>query len=562
MNKKFPLLAAILLTGFLLRFTASWFGLPHLYHADEPIVVNHALAYGTGDLNPHFFKIPPLISYLLFILYGIFYTAGHLAGMFQNPQALEFLFYSDPSAFYLLARFVFGVMAGTLTVFALYRLIARHFSSRTALMASALLAVNFLHVRDSHYVYADIPLLLVMVSAFILFFRVQENPGPAVHGWCGAMIGLAAGVKYNGIALAIPYGILLLGSRPKGWLWNGFLAAGAAAIVFILLNPFSVLDFDFFRKELAAQANANQGVFSKGSFSGAHHLLYSLGGGMGLLSLFLGLFGMGRAFAVRDLKRMSIAAFIVAYYGILLLAGQPYDRYVLPLIPFLLFFAADAITWIAGRKQPVIRLCAGLCFFLSFVPNLAKAILFDRLMLAGDTRTQAREWILKNIPSETPLAVDWIFYAPRLPFSRQQLEDKQKTAAQAPGVFSNAQTRKLDFLLSRPQNPEYPLFFLTEDLQETRFLFASPVLGYDWGQLQAAGIQYVVWIGMPHPQASRRFYEELVLNSTKVAEFTPYKDKFRVEPYDLLPLTGGPFLWKEILERERNGQTIQIYKLS
>ena len=87
MKKENKLLVLILLLGFSLRFVASWFGLPHLYHADEPIVVNHALAYGAGDLNPHFFKIPPLVSYLLCGVYGIFYLLGHWAGKFSSPQA-------------------------------------------------------------------------------------------------------------------------------------------------------------------------------------------------------------------------------------------------------------------------------------------------------------------------------------------------------------------------------------------------------------------------------------------------------------------------------------------
>ena len=52
----------ILALAFLLRLVGVQFGLPHLYHADEPIVVNHAVAYGAGDFNPHFFKIPPLVK--------------------------------------------------------------------------------------------------------------------------------------------------------------------------------------------------------------------------------------------------------------------------------------------------------------------------------------------------------------------------------------------------------------------------------------------------------------------------------------------------------------------
>jgi len=90
-------LCSILLIGFSLRLWGVHFGLPHLYHADEPIVVNHALAYGTGDFNPHFFKIPPLVSYLLFICYGVFFVLGRAFGFFAGVQDFEFLFYSRES---------------------------------------------------------------------------------------------------------------------------------------------------------------------------------------------------------------------------------------------------------------------------------------------------------------------------------------------------------------------------------------------------------------------------------------------------------------------------------
>ena len=62
------LLGCILFLAFILRVWGIQFGLPDLYYADEPIVVNHALAYSSGDFNPHFFKIPPLMSYLLFVI--------------------------------------------------------------------------------------------------------------------------------------------------------------------------------------------------------------------------------------------------------------------------------------------------------------------------------------------------------------------------------------------------------------------------------------------------------------------------------------------------------------
>ncbi len=557
MKTSFQRLFVILLLGFLLRFTASWFGLPHLYHADEPIVVNHALAYGAGDLNPHFFKIPPLLSYLLFGVYGMVYALGHFTGRFADSHAFEVFFYADPSLFYFTARFIFGVLAGTLTLLVFYRLVARYFSSLTALFGAAFLAVNFLHVRDSHYIYADIPLILAMLCAFSVFFRALEKPGFIAHLGCGAMIGLAAAIKYNGAALLIPYAFILRKeSGPKKTFSYGLPAALAALGIFTLLNPFAFLDFHFFSAELRNQALSNSGV------PWFHHLRYSLAGAAGIPLLILAFSGILGIYPAFDTKKTAFALFVMTYYGVLVFAGQPYDRYVLPLIPFLIFFGAEFISSMGERGGLFSSVLVPFCFLAVFVPNLAKSVLFDRLMLLPDTRTLAREWILKNIPSETPMALDWDFYMPRLSFSKKQVQEKLRDIESTPGNFSSAQKRKLDFLSAPGQPQGYDLYFLAQDPTKQRFLFASPLIEYDLTALRSKGIQYVVIVRLMHEPGPSAFYEQLTRESQKMAEFTPYRNQLQKYPYDEHPLTGGPFLWKELLARTRNGQPLEIHKIA
>src|SRR3989338_379142 len=86
----------ILILGFLVRVVGINFGLPDLYHADEPIIVNHAAAYGTGDLNPHFFKIPPLVSYLVAVAYGVYFLIARALGWIADVHDFQILFLTDP----------------------------------------------------------------------------------------------------------------------------------------------------------------------------------------------------------------------------------------------------------------------------------------------------------------------------------------------------------------------------------------------------------------------------------------------------------------------------------
>lgn len=577
-------LAGILALAFCLRLAGIQFGLPHLYHADEPIVVNHALAYGMGDFNPHFFKIPPLVSYLLFGVFGLYFVGGRMLGLFRTVVDFEHLFYADPSSFYLMGRFIFGVLMGTATVYLLYRLILKFFGRERALLSAFFLAVSFLHVRDSHYIYTDIPLVLVMVAAFFfLLSLVSSEKRLSLHLASGAMIGLATATKYNGIALVVPYLYIIVVSSLRGVpperagrrsnLSTGIasprvaglamtvlsvtLAGFAVFLAYFLLNPYSLLDFGFFCKEITAQAKSQEGV------GWMHHLRYSLIGGMGFPLFFFALAGMIRALVRWDSLRGIFAVFLLSYYVILAFAAQPYDRYVLPLLPFLVFFAADLVLILAERfgkyRKPVLGLVVGGLVF----PSLLQSVLFDRVMTAKDTRTLAKEWIEENIAGGSHLALGWDFYMPRLAFSKNQLLEKKEEVLRG-GLHSRERLRKLDYLLAHSSGakPSYNLFFLlNEPEKHPRFLLARPVLPYDLGLLKDRGIDYVIVARMRQNQEPRIFYDELGRQAELVIEFNPYRNVARKWPIDRQPLTGGPFLFEDLWLRERNGQIIEVYKL-
>jgi hypothetical protein len=550
-SRETVLLSGILALAFILRLWGVEFGLPHLYHADEPIVVNHALAFGTGDLNPYFFKVPPLVSYLLFICYGIYYVAGLGAGLFHSVRDFEQLFYFDPSSFYLIARLVFGVFLGSFSVYVLFRLVKCFGEVRTALWASFFLAANFLHVRDSHYIYADIPLLLVLLLGFFVIFRLSENPSSwKWHLLAGGMIGLATAAKYNGVFLAIPYLWICFRCVPwKRWLVFWLPAAVTAGAVFIMLNPYSVLDHPFFIKELTEQSSSNSG-----GFPWFHHLTYSLAGALGGPMLVVALLGAFRALFSRNARSQAFALFVVSYYAVLCRFGQPYDRYVLPLIPFMLILAAEVLGWLKARSS----LLFWILIPFAVLPSIIKTVHWDRLMSMPDVRTVAKKWVEINIPAGSHLALDGTFYMPRLSFSPQQLEVKKLLAGER--LQSKAKMRRVDALLSNPYQPFYELNFLTNDPEQSVFLFAEPLVPFDLEVLKQRGIQYVLLIDALRP-AKDPFFQALQANADRVATFSPYRDTRDLTIHDPQTMTGGPFLWEDILPRERGGYPISIYRI-
>ncbi len=572
-KKHYLVLLAILGLAFILRFIGVNFGLPYLYHADEPVVVNHALAFGSGDFNPHFFRIPPLVSYLLFIVFGMYFLAGKIMGIFHEVSDFEQLFYSDPSSFYFLARIIFGVIAGTATVYFLYRLIAKNFDLGRALVSSFLLAICFLHVSDSHYVYADIPLVLILLIGFITIFHLTDNPDKLTqHLWVGFMVGLATATKYNGITLAIPYIYfsLVLSNRRKILIFWCF-AGAASFLTYVLLNPFSLMDFEFFLNELKAESYAHQG-----GTDWLHHLKYSLANGLGWPMLLASIAGIlifflhGARRFTQDPKIIKAGAFIIfiaSYYLILVFAAQEYARYVLPLVPFIIYFAADFILWLPSvikGNHAIIKSALTFCIIaIVTIPTLAHSMAYDKVMTAKDTRTLAKEWIEQNIPSGSRIALDIDFYMPRLSFSDNQLNQKRDEVSHN-GVFSKSQIRRLDYLLTKSSKhvSSYELYFLSDQMDEsTRPLFAKPVLPYNLDFLRKTNVDYVVCVRLRGQMERDGFYETLSKQTTRIVDFDPYKYPTGRFALDSQPLTGGPFLMKDVLSRDRNGQIIEVYQI-
>lgn len=545
--------------AFAVRFAGVPFGLPNLYHADEPIVVNHTMAYGIFDLNPHFFKIPPLTSYFLFLIYGLFYLLGHFAGIFPTVLDFAYLFVVDPSSFYLLGRGILGVGLGTLSVYCLYRFTKRFFSREAASLAAFFLAVAFLHVRDSHYIYADIPLVLILILCFFLIFRILNQGKLRDYAGFGILAGLAVATKYNGVFIWFPFLLAhLFGCRSAGKRFVNsrlFIALFVSIPTYAALNPFSLIDFQFFLNELISQSKA------EGPTSFLHHIRYSLNGALGPFLLVFALLGILHALIRREQKNLVMSSFVVIYYLVLCFFSQPYDRYVLPLIPWLLVFAAHFLLWLKEKfrlsKPAYIAL---ICLLAG--PPLAKTLLSDFIFMQKDVRNVAQEWIERNIPAGSKIALDIPFFMPRLKPTLGQLEEK-RSEMPVEGRLGASQSARLDLLIREARQstrPRYQLFFLSKEEKEHGFLFSKPAISYDLKRLKQEGIDYLITCRIT-PEFQKKFYTDLMEKTEALARFSPYKDLNRKWPIDSFPLTGGPFLWRELLARKTNGQIITIYRL-
>ncbi|MDP8298568.1 MAG: glycosyltransferase family 39 protein [Candidatus Tantalella remota] len=565
-NRTRYLLFLVILVGFILRIWGINFGLPDQIHQDEPIVVNHALAYGTGDLNPHFFAIPPFASYLLFIVYGILFAAGKLLGSWHGAEDFAVYFFRDPSIFYLTGRFFIGALPGVGCVILTYFLGKKISSKRSSLYAAAVMAVAYLNVVNSHYIYTDMLLVAFIVFFYIRLFCLYERPSFANYIAAGCLMGLAVGTKYNGLFLFVPLLITHLGAvrsfAGKAGSHAGYgtivFSLIAAALVFMIVNPFAFIDYKGFLDSSLSQT----GAFSYTGWS--HHIVYSLFEGLSIFVTLAGVIGL-LFFLRKGVAGLILLSFPAVFYCILALKSQHFARYVLPLIPFLSIGCAYLIYDVLyGRLcSRWTRMALAVISIAVLLPMLGKSVKADMLLAGDDTRVISAEWIMANIPEGTAIACDSTVFRPFLKQPYSQLVLKQEFLNRQEGL-GRLKEKKLtmEMKASDKEKEGYPVYFLYEDPRgQGQFLDTIPALAYDLDEMKAEGVEYVSVNMQDLGGGKKAFLKELEVKAKPVKSFSPYASGGYEENKDPVASTCMPVADNELYSRNKKGPYLRLYRI-
>jgi hypothetical protein len=544
--------AAVVGLAFVLRLAGVGFGLPHVYHQDEPILVNHAMSIGAGGWNTHFFVIPPFTVYFLFGLYGAFFLAGKAAGLFTDTAHFALSFVRDPSAFYLIGRFVLGVLFGTATVALVAKLGGRFFSKRTGLWAAVFLALCPLHVQHSHYLYADIPVTFA-VTAF-LFFLLAAMREPAVKNFvmAGLMLGWAVSVKYTA-AYFVPVAAL------AAWFAGGFKKTAvlfvASAAVYTVVAPFTFLDWAEFYRQMLRQAGA------EGPVGSAHHFSYSILQGTSWPFVLLAAAGAGHLWKARRREAALITGAALWFYIVNAKFSQPFARYMLPVIPVLSLLAGAGWEW-ASEKLARHKLEKGALLTLVAASLAAPSVYLDGLFLRKDTRTECLEWFHKNARPGAVVVVDNRFYAPRLAQTAGQIREKYTYLKDGPG--DAVRRKRLDLALEAAKGQRaYQVYTLSARGEEGEipFLFLKPFVRTEWSELKRVGAEYLVLNHSDVDPGIHEFKRRIAEELEAPVVFSPYRDPSQKRTKDPHGSTAAPHSLGELFSRTRPGPYLEVYKI-
>jgi hypothetical protein len=554
-------LAAVLLLALGLRLWGLHYGLPWLfYFHDEPQVVLRALRFGTGDPNPHFFVWPgtPLL-YLAFLAYGGLFLIGRLAGWWAGKDGFAAAYFADPTPFYLLPRLQ-SVAIGTWAVALANGLGAAAYSAPVGVAAALGLALNQLHAHYSHFAHPVTWMAAFTWLGLWAAVRIATGGGRRDLVTGAVALGIGTACQYHAGLLAAPLGVAILiraVTEPDArgaWLRRGLAVGAAGVALFLLLAPFTVLDFAGFRADLIYIAAKTEGSLyggvSRGWLAGFDaYLRRCLVPALGAPLSIAAAGGFGTALFRRSRADLVLVAFVVAYLALASRAASLNDRYAIPLVvPALLLAARFTDTLLTGARlristswtvpASVAVLCA---------PVALATIEDDYTMTRTDTRIEALRWFEANVPDGARVSVDMLRFwnTATAPIAEDRERLVQRIDEAEHGHVESGQTRAFaDYYRYQLEHPHTPSYYVLSTNMGT----AAPPLdslrrrGFEWAMVNGEVVDR--WRARPSPPDSSggAYYRALDREATLVASFVPEawaRPGPVVRVYRLVP-PGGP----------------------
>lgn len=403
--------------GLYLRTSGNSFGLPFGDYADEAgIPVTAARIVGSGDWNPHYFNYPPLTVYSIAVI----------TSTIRCIEAMETSISTGLSTAELAHRIGRWLSAfyGLGCIFSVFFIAYLLFDYHVGLIAAMLMAVQPTLVFHSHLATVDMSLIFWMLStsAFLALFVIE---GKHLHVFIAAITtGIATAVKYNGISLLVPVGLLfLLFSLHKGYFFQTirwFLLRSVvliflAAITFLVLAPYTILDFDNFARDFLWEMNHQKvGHYAIDSmaekqdvprlrtlFEHASTIWRRLGAPV-VLVLLVGLF-----FIIRERMVHQGAFFMIPLVLCLSISWSKNapERYTMLLFPFLIILASFGVTRLCAKFR--YRRSMLLVFLvLLILPLFGETTRMLDVLRKPQTPSRVRNWFFSSVPVECGIAAD------------------------------------------------------------------------------------------------------------------------------------------------------------
>jgi 4-amino-4-deoxy-L-arabinose transferase-like glycosyltransferase len=527
------ILFGILLIAAAFRFNNLYWDQGYHLHPDERAIVMSVEKIALPDsfgqflsvdspLNPHFFAYGSFPFYLLKV-------SGLLAGVLFSPLFAHY------GSINLIGRCI-SALADLFTLLLVFKIASRLFSLRTGFIAAFLYAISVLPIQLSHFYAVDTLLTLFITATLYQILLFYDNPTVKRALLIGLFFGLAISTKASAAVLLITIVFTVLGKYTMHIFypphaehhWKDFVLTSGVrvlqilaiiiatgAITFAVCEPYALIDFAEFSSQTAQQSIMTKDpyVFPY-TLQYAHKIpyvyeaknifLYGFGPLLGFLAFAGLIYTFYRVITAKQqthlAKELIFLTFFIFYVGVVGKFAVGFMRYMLPIYPLLIVYAAVFIKWLVTFFPMSARLRYSISAYI-IIMLLIWPVSFAHIYTQNNPRVTATDWINTFIPPGKILAIEhWDDSLPMLG------QDKyiQETLA----LYDPDNTMKWETIQKQLTRSDY-------------ILIASNRL---YTPLQKLTDCSRVPEGRCYPQAAK-YYKELFagkLGFTKVAEFTNY----------------------------------------
>ncbi len=405
------LLSIILLIGFIIRILTIFWGVPinpyvKSYHPDEPKVYIDIMNFPRSYLTFLQFK-----GYGTFIQnsLGLLFFPLKVLKIFSNENIYEI-------TVIILSRFV-NVIIGSATIIFTYFLASKIFDKKTALVASALIAISFYHVINSPVITLDVAISLLIVINFQLsFYAIKKNELKS-YIFLGIASGILLGTKITGgLFLLIPVILNLLytqsssledlpGRKFKSKIIENLLVyLSVAVFIFLLFNSYVYL---YPGRYLDFMLDQKKNLVDR-SFVSIWQIpltwIRTTGIATGLPVTLLLIFGIARMRKKNFKMQLILFLFLFEYYAFWRWSIIP--RYIISVAPLICIFAGNALVYFYEKKNVIIKGIAVGVFI--FTIGYSGYLCFSGILLRfTDTRTEASKYIDDNIKEGSTIGISY-----------------------------------------------------------------------------------------------------------------------------------------------------------
>lgn len=336
----------------------------------------------------------------------------------------------------------------TLTVLLLFLVGRRIYGAAAGLLAATLYAFTAQAVQLSHFFAMDpSSTTFVVLSVYGGIVMVQDRSWRGVV-WAGVGAGLAVSAKFSALPIL---GVPIVAALAAGWQSKrtqvsyasgqlasdrrsaGQMLVGApvallvAFISFFLTSPYAILDWhSFIQATLVEQGRMVRGIvdfpFTRQYRTTTPYLyfirqqvVWGMGLPLGFIALAGSLWALAKSLLLRPrLGELLVWAWVVPYFGLTGAFLAKFNRYMSPILPFVLLFAAGMIVWIWKRGESRrLRLPVRLPAVLLGLVSVGGALFWSLSLVNGvyareHTWVTASRWVYANAsPGSVILWESW-----------------------------------------------------------------------------------------------------------------------------------------------------------